>query len=242
MDPGLGAYGLALIAGLLSILSPCVLPILPILLGSASAAHPRAPLALALGLALSYAIIGTAIAWLGTSMGLDASTFRNAGAVMMGLIGLVLLSANLQQRFAHATAGIGNAGNALLTRVDASGLKGQFVIGLTLGVVWSPCAGPALGAAIVVASQGKHLLQTALVMAAFGLGAALPVIGIARASHAALSRVRGRALRAGQFGKLALGVVMMGISLLILTGMDRPIENWLLDVSPAWMTELTTRF
>ncbi len=63
MDFGFGSYGFGFLAGLLSTLSPCVLPIIPILLGSAANAHPRAPLALATGLALSYALIGTALAW-----------------------------------------------------------------------------------------------------------------------------------------------------------------------------------
>lgn len=73
MDFGLGSYGFGLLAGMLSTLSPCVLPILPILLGSALAAHPRAPVALAAGLALSYALIGTLIAWTSSALGLDVA-------------------------------------------------------------------------------------------------------------------------------------------------------------------------
>ena len=138
MEFGIGSYGFGLLAGLLSTLSPCVLPILPILLGSATAAHPRAPLALAGGLALSYAVIGTLIASLGASIGLDATIFRNVGAVILGVLGLVLMSTSLQQRFATATSGIGDAGNNLISSLNLNGLGGQFVIGLALGVVWSP--------------------------------------------------------------------------------------------------------
>ena len=82
MDFGFSAYGLGLLAGLLSTLSPCVLPIVPILLGAAANAHPRAPLALATGLALSYALIGTTLAWAGTALGLDADLLRNAGVTV----------------------------------------------------------------------------------------------------------------------------------------------------------------
>lgn len=114
MEFGPASYGLGLLAGLLSTLSPCVLPIIPILLGSAAAAHPRAPLALAAGLALSYAAIGTALAWAGANLGVDAGVFRSAGAVLLGLMGIVLLSSGLQRRFASATAGIGDAGSSLL--------------------------------------------------------------------------------------------------------------------------------
>jgi len=175
MDFGVGSYGFGFLAGVLSTLSPCVLPILPILLGSALAAHRKAPLALAAGLALSYAVIGTTLAWAGASLGVDLSGLRVVGAVLLAAFGLILISAPLQQRFATVTSGIGNAGNAFISKLALDGLKGQFIVGLALGIVWSPCVGPTLGAAIVLASRGSHLPQVALLMAIFGLGAALPV-------------------------------------------------------------------
>ena len=138
MHFGLASYSLALLAGLLSTLSPCVLPIVPILLGSAMNAHRRAPIALALGLAISYATIGTALAWAGTALELDSELVRRMGAALLGLFALVILSSSLQQRFAAATSGIGNAGNRLLSRLHLSGLYGQFVVGLVLGMIWSP--------------------------------------------------------------------------------------------------------
>ena len=86
MEFGLGSYGFGFLAGLLSTLSPCVLPLIPILIGSALNAHRRAPLALAGGLALSYAILGTAIAWLGVSAGIDTSIFRKIGAIVNEMV------------------------------------------------------------------------------------------------------------------------------------------------------------
>ena len=239
---GLGAYGFGLLAGLLSTLSPCVLPIIPILLGSATNAHPRAPLTLAAGLALSYAIIGTGLAWAGSALELDTSLFRNVGAAILGLLGLVLISGNLQQRFASATSGIGNAGDKLISRMNLDGLWGQFAIGLVLGVVWSPCVGPTLGAAVVLASQGSQLPQVALLMGVFGLGAALPVVALAYVSRSTMLNMRGGLMQAGKAGKMVLGLVMVALALMILTGADKPIEAWLVDHSPSWLTQLTTRF
>ena len=239
---GLGAYGFGLLAGLLSTLSPCVLPIIPILLGSATNAHPRAPLTLAAGLALSYAVIGTGLAWAGSALDLDTSLFRNVGAAILGLLGLVLISGNLQQRFASATSGIGNAGDKLISRMNLDGLWGQFAIGLVLGVVWSPCVGPTLGAAVVLASQGSQLPQVALLMGVFGLGAALPVVALAYVSRSTMLNMRGGLMQAGKAGKMVLGLVMVALALMILTGADKPIEAWLVDHSPSWLTQLTTRF
>jgi cytochrome c biogenesis protein CcdA len=242
MEFGVGSYGFGFLAGLLSTLSPCVLPIIPILLGSATNAHPRAPLALAGGLAISYALIGTGLAWAGSALNFDPSIFRNVGAIIFGLLGLVLMSGGLQQRFASATAGLGNAGNHLIGRMHLDALPGQFAIGLVLGVVWSPCVGPTLGAAVLLASQGMHLPQVALLMGVFGIGAALPVVALAYVSRSAMLKMRGKIMQAGKNGKLIFGVLMITVSIVILSGADKQIESWMVDHSPAWLTKLTTQF
>jgi cytochrome c-type biogenesis protein len=242
MQLGLASYSLALLAGLLSTLSPCVLPIVPILLGSAMNAHRRAPIALAAGLAVSYATIGTTLAWAGTALELDSGLVRRMGAVLLGLFALVILSSSLQQRFAAATSGIGNAGNQFLSRLHLSGLYGQFVVGLVLGMIWTPCVGPTLGAAIVLASQGKHLAESAVLMGLFSVGAALPIVILGIISHSAVMRVRETLLQAGRAGKVALGTAMLLIAIATFSGRDRQAEAWLVSHSPAWMTTLTTRF
>lgn len=242
MALGLPSYGFGLMAGVLSTLSPCVLPIVPILLGSAASVHPRAPLALAGGLALSYGVVGTSLAWAGGSLGLDGSLVRGAGAFALGLLGLVLMSSALQLRFAAAVSGIGDAGNAVLSRLQPDGLRGQFLVGLVLGVVWSPCVGPTLGAAIVLAGQGTHLAEVALLMGLFGAGAALPVLALAYASRSAFVKARAGLMQAGRIGKLALGSAMMLVAVVMLAGLDKPLEAWLVDRTPPWLTALTTRF
>lgn len=242
MHSGLVSYGIALLAGLLSTLSPCVLPIVPILLGSAMNAHRRAPIALAAGLALSYATIGTAIAWAGSAIELDSELFRHVGAILLGLLAVVILSSSLQQRFAAAISGIGNAGDRLLSHLHLSGLYGQFVVGLALGMIWSPCVGPTLGVAIVLASQGKHLLSSAALMGLFSVGAALPIVILGYISRSAMLSVRGKLLQAGKAGKIALGSAMLLIAIATISGRDKQAETWLVIHSPAWLTSLTTRF
>ncbi|GAC1411997.1 MAG: cytochrome c biogenesis CcdA family protein [Burkholderiaceae bacterium] len=242
MDFGVGSYAFGLAAGVLSTLSPCVLPIVPILLGSASNAHPRAPLALAVGLALSYAVVGSTLAWAGANLGVDPTVFKMVGAWVLGALGLVLMSASLQRGFASATAGIGDVGNQALSRLRLDGLWGQFAIGLALGIVWSPCVGPTLGAAVVLASQGSNLPQVASLMGVFGIGAALPIVALAYASRSVMLKMRGSMMRAGQTGKMLLGAALVTVAAVILLGLDKHIETWLVERSPTWLTELTTRF
>ncbi len=201
---GPGTYGLGLLAGLLSTLSPCVLPLIPLVIGSAIAAHRRGPLALAAGLTLSFAVTGTLIAYAGASIGLGPEMLRKAGAVLLGVFGGMLISSVLQRRFAAATAGLSTAGQNLLTRLPVDGWRGQFVVGLVLGVIWSPCVGPTLGAAVGLASQGRDLGPISLLMFLFGVGAAAPLLILGLLGHSALARMKVSLLRVGHVGKTIL--------------------------------------
>ena len=242
MNFGAGTYGIALIAGLLTTLSPCVLPLVPILMGSAVTAHRLGPWALACGVALSFTLAGVFLASVGASLGLDGETFRQVAALLLIVFGLTLLSARLQALLAAATAGLTGSGNALLSQFLLDGLGGQFVLGLLLGVVWSPCVGPTLGAATTLASQGRNLAQVSLLMAVFGLGASAPMLLIGSLSRATLLWLRGSLIKAGQRGRQVLGIALLLLGALILSHADHRLEAWLLDNSPAWLTALTTKY
>jgi len=163
-------------------------------------------------------------------------------AVLLVAFGALLLSTRAQARFANAASRLGTAGDGLLARIAGTGWRGQFAVGLVLGLVWSPCVGPTLGAASALAAQGRDLPQIALLMLLFGLGAATPLALIGSLSREALQRARGRLLAAGQRGRWWLGLVLMGVGVAILTGSDRGFETWAVEHSPDWLTELTTRF
>ena len=242
MNFGPATYGLGFTAGALSTLSPCVLPLLPVLIASAVTAHRWGAVALGIGLALSFTTVGIFLATVGASLGLDPDTFRTVGAVTLALFGLILLVPKLQVVFARATGAFSSSGNQLLARITVGGLAGQFLVGVLLGVVWSPCVGPTLGAATTLASQGKNLGQIGLLMLIFGVGAAAPLVLLGSLSRASLMKVRGRLLSGGKFGKQVLGVIILGLGVMIATGVDKSFEAWILDHSPAWLTAATTRF
>jgi cytochrome c biogenesis protein CcdA len=242
MTFGVGTYGIALLAGILTTLSPCVLPLVPVLMGSAVTAHRLGPLALAAGVALSFSIAGVFLVSVGASLGLDGETFRRTAALLLILFGLILVSSRLQTLFVRATAGLTGSGQSLLSRFTLDGLGGQFALGLLLGIVWSPCVGPMLGAATTLASQGRDLVQISALMAVFGIGASVPMLLIGSLSRATLLRVRGSLNTAGQRGKQLLGVALLLLGALILSHADRRVEAWLLDHSPMWLTALTTHY
>ena len=233
---------LAFAAGLLSILSPCVLPLVPIVLGTAIAAHPLGAVALAAGLSLSFTVLGLLLALVGFGLGIDAGMFRVAAAAIMIGLGAVLLVPVWQARLAAAGGPISDWADRRFGGFASSGLAGQFALGLLLGAVWSPCVGPTLGAASLLASQGHDLLRVALTMAVFGIGAALPLILLGLLSRATLMGVRSRLMSAGKLGKGLLGAAFIVIGVAIVSGADKRIEAALVAASPPWLTELTTSF
>lgn len=242
MPIAFGTYGLSLLAGMLSTLSPCVLPLVPILVGTALNTHRFGPVALALGLASSFTIVGVLIASAGSAIGLDPHTLRIVAATLLIVFGVLLISSSLQEKFAVATSGISGAGQTLLSKLSADTLGGQFVLGLILGVVWSPCVGPTLGATITLASQGSNLWHVAFVMALFGIGAGIPLIILGSLSRQAMTRFRNRLFVAGALGKKILGGLLLMVGLVILTGLDKQFETWIVTHAPDWLIELTTRY
>ena len=235
-----GTLGLSFAAGALSTLSPCVLPLLPIVLGSAASEHRLAPAALAGGVALSFTAIGLFVATLGFAIGLDGEVFRTVAAVLLVGIGLVLAMPDLQEKFAVAAGPVGSWAGNRLGGNPTTGISGQFGVGLLLGAIWSPCAGPTLGAASVLASQGRELGEVALTMGLFGIGAALPLLLLGALSREAMMKLRTRMMSAGQGLRLGMGAVLLVIGAAILTGQDKRAETWLLEQSPEWLTRLTT--
>jgi cytochrome c-type biogenesis protein len=238
----LGTLGLAFLAGTLSVLSPCVLPLVPIVLGTAASEHRLGPLALAAGLAISFTTIGLFVATIGFAAGLDTDLFRTVSAILLIGVGVLLLVPRLQEQFAVAAGPVSQWAGGTLDNFAATGLAGQFGLGLLLGAVWSPCVGPTLGAASLLAAKGENLGEVALTMLAFGIGAALPLLLLGFLSPEAMQRWRGRLLEAGRGGKALLGVLLLAIGLLIATGLDKRLEAALVDASPDWLTNLTTRF
>ena len=232
--------GLSFAAGALSTLSPCVLPILPIVLASSASEHRLGPAALAGGLALSFTAIGLFVATLGFAIGLDGDAFRIMAAVLLIVIGVVLAAPPLQERFSIAASPFGNWAQKRFGGFSSAGLSGQFATGLLLGAVWSPCAGPTLGAASVLASQGQRLGEVALTMLLFGVGAALPLLALGALSREAAMKLRGKLMTAGGALRFGIGATLILLGGAIVTGFDKQAETWLLDASPGWLTNMTT--
>jgi cytochrome c biogenesis protein CcdA len=158
------------------------------------------------------------------------------------LIGAALCLARARRLVERVSAPLARWASERQAGLERYGLAGQAGIGVLLGLVWSPCVGPTLGAATVLAAHGRDLAAVALVMAAFGLGIALVLLLLAFATRSFLSRWRGKMMNAGGAGRLALGVLLLAVGAMIFTGLDRTLENAVVTASPDWLVALTTRY
>lgn len=238
----MGAAVLGLLAGALTTLSPCILPILPIVLVGAISQHRYGPLALIAGLVLAFTTAGLVIAGAAWALNIPDGAVRTGSALLLALFGLVLLSTLLQERFATLTAPIAGYLNDVSSRFSPQGLPGQFFLGALLGAVWTPCSGPTLGATITLAASADTLPKAALIMSMFSIGASIPLLALAYGSRQTLKSRRALLESVGRVANPVLGAVLVALSALILLGYDRAIQAALVNAMPDWLLELTTRF
>ena len=230
------AYG----AGLLTLINPCVLPILPIVLATSLQAGRIGPVVLAAGMSVSFVGFGLFVTTIGYSIGLDQDRLSQIGAGLMVVFGLILLVPRLSTLFTRATSSFAARADARIDSVDRSDpVMGQFFAGVLLGIVWSPCIGPTLGGAIALASQGEGLGQATLIMVGFAMGVSTLILGLSYGARSALQRRQALMRRLAEKSRPILGAVFLAVGLMILFKIHHIIEAWAVQTLPAWLIDLS---
>lgn len=228
---------LAFAAGMLTILSPCVLPLAPVVVASARAKDPRGPIALGLGLAATFGLVGGSLASFGVEFG-DWEWARTASAAIMIAIGAALMAPALGQAIERRLGFAGRAADLVSERLPNAGLAGQAAAGVVIAFAWAPCAGPILGAALLLAAKGGSVAAAMATMSAYALGAAGALIAVGYAVGAVASKAS--LAWAGAGGRVALGAAFALIGAAVLTGLDHHIEAVLVAAMPDWLTTFAT--
>ncbi len=229
----------AYLAGLLTLINPCVLPVLPIVLASSLDQDRWAPITLAAGLSLSFVVLGLGVTAIGPTLGLDSDTVSQVAALVMVAFGLVMLVPAFSHRFAAATAGFAARADAQIDQTSTSSLGGQFVSGALLGAVWSPCIGPTLGAAIALASTGDSLGWAGAIMLAFALGVSTLILGLAYGAKSALRRHQTLLRALAERSKPIMGVVFILVGSALWFRLYHVAEAWMIDTLPPWLIDLS---
>jgi len=240
MDLSWPQLGLSLAAGSLTTLSPCVLPLLPLVVGGATQRNRLAPVAMGLGMAGTFALIGLLVGTLGPAIGLDSDHVRMAGAVLLILLALVFWIPAWSERFAQWAMPLATSAQNASAGLDAGSLKGAFLLGGVLGLVWSPCSGPLLASALTLVVSEGGAVPGAITLGVFGVGAATPLVAVAYASRAGFERWRDRALTRMDGVKKGFGLLLGVAGVGIVLGWDKALEAWVLNHLPDAWVQLST--
>lgn len=235
---------LSYIAGALTTLNPCVLPMVPFVIATAFREGRWGPLALVAGMGVTFTALGTLVASIGPAIGLSTDLIRVIGASIMVALGAAMLLPATGAVFATSLGPMADRANGVLDRLAVGGTKGQFLTGMLLGAVWSPCAGPSLFAAIGLAAQGGTIGQAALAMAVFSLGAGTVLLALAYGAREVIARRKATLMAFATSGraKIVFAVLFIAMGVMILAGIDKAIEAALVRAMPTWLLDLTTRF
>ena len=239
---GFAQLGFSLAAGSLTTLSPCVFPILPLVIGGAAQGNPLAPLAMGAGMALSFAAIGMLLGLLGPALGLDGDSVRTAGAALLIAFGLVMLIPALDRRLSALMTPLASSAHSASAKLKPDSLWGALLLGGLLGLVWSPCSGPLLGSALTLVASEGGALQGGLILGVFGVGAAIPLVVVAYASQRGFGSMRGRVMDHIGAIKKGFGVLLIFLGLAILSGGDKWLEARVVSAMPDWWVNLTVKY
>lgn len=237
------SVGFTYAAGMLTALSPCVLPLLPIVVGGAIEKHRAAPLMMGLGMTTAFAVGGWLIGALGPALGIDPQWIHTAAAVSLILFGLALWFEPLTRMVSRLAQPLTITADLMAEQIgeNRSALASFFFGGL-LGLAWSPCAGPMLAASLALVATGRDGGLGALLLGLFGLGAATPLVLAAYASRAGFSRLKGWAMGHSAGLRHGFGLLAVISGIFIATGLDRLVATQALALLPDSWLEMITRY
>jgi cytochrome c-type biogenesis protein len=224
------SLGLAFLAGAITIASPCVLPVLPLVLGRSLQSHRYGPVALVLGLVTGFAVAGSLLGIVASSFTELINGLRNFAIFLLLAIGILAIFPKLGYGLMGYLPVISTLRG--LKPSGRVGLLGEFLLGSQLGLLWTPCAGPVLGSILILAAVKHQVLESLGLLLFYGLGAGLPLLAIAYASRSMSQRLLGlrpHSLRLQQIG----GVAIAATAIAILQGWDVEIQLWLAPFFPA---------
>jgi len=222
---------LALLAGIVTIAAPCTLPVLPILLG-ASVGHTGKlrPAMIALGFVLSFSVVALALSAITRIFDFDPNVLRTGAAVMLLGFGLLMIWPTPFEWLSIRVSSLIDGGSAALVP-QGRGNLGGFVLGTTLGLVWTPCAGPVLGSILTLVATSRDIAWASTLLVVYAIGAALPMLAIAYGGQAATTRVRSIARYSPRLQQ-AFGAVVIAFALLSYFQYDTLIVAWLTGFYP----------
>jgi cytochrome c-type biogenesis protein len=222
---------LAFAAGVLTAAAPCILPLLPVLLGASIGQQDRRrPLFLVAGFILTFSGFAILFGSFSTVLGLSHDTLRKISVILLGSFGILLLWPQPYEWLMARLSGLLSFADGVVARAG-SGNAGGLVIGLALGVLWTPCAGPVLGAILTLIATSENLARAALLLVTYAAGAGIPILLIAYGGQYATTQVRKLAPYTPALQR-TFGVAVLLVALAFYTQYDSIVAVWLSEFYP----------
>lgn len=237
----MGELAIPFLAGILTTLSPCVLPVLPFVTASSLSKNRLGPFALSIGLLITFVGTSILLAMTGRILGIDQKALKTIAGFGLLLSGLLFLIPSLAEKFTNLFSHAIQGANQASTKSYGSPLLTEFMSGIFLGIVWAPCSGPSLGTAISLAAQTATASRAVAILSLFGVGAVLPLLGIAYGARGLFSKLKNHSTGLARIKKI-FGALMVAFGILVITNFDKPVEAWILSAMPQSWIELITRF
>lgn len=245
--------GFAFLAGIVTIASPCIFPLLPVILSGSTGGGRARPYAIVIGFVATFTLATLGFSLLVQATGLSPDALRWAAVVLLAAFGAVMVVPRLQLWLEGVTSRVATAGRSVQTAAAGAGpgavaasraradggFGGGLVVGATLGLVWTPCVGPIMASVITLAATGSIGGTTVAVTLAYSLGTGIPMFFIILGGRALVNKLSGIKKRGARIQQV-FGVLMILVALAIALGLDRQFQTWVLDTFPGLETSLTS--
>ncbi|MBI2337567.1 metalloregulator ArsR/SmtB family transcription factor [Candidatus Daviesbacteria bacterium] len=229
---------IAFISGILTVFSPCVLPILPAVLASGIDGNTRRIKGVIIGLVISFTIASLFLATLVRVLGIPADTVRTLAVVLLAIFGLSLVFSIIWEK---VQIWIERYWHFQPIQNQTGGFWGGFLTGTSLGIVWTPCIGPVVAAMATLAAVSSFSLTMVLIVFAYALGAGVPLYFIAKGGSAASQKLAFFKTESQKIRQI-FGIIILATALFIWTGADRVLQAWTLATLPESWTQIATTF
>jgi cytochrome c-type biogenesis protein len=221
----------AFVAGVISVLTPCVLPLIPVVMAG-SVGHKLRPLAIVIGMAITFSLMGVVTSVVGGTVAAYTSLLRTFATFVIIFLGVLLVSKRLNEKFILiASQIIGRLGPVKLQSEVGTGVLGGFILGLSLGLVWIPCVGPILGSILAMVALRGDVFIGGLSLFFYSVGIGIPMLIVAYTGKFTSTRMKNVAKYSDTIKTIA-GIILILVGISILLGWDRKIQVLLLPYFP----------
>jgi cytochrome c-type biogenesis protein len=222
----------ALLAGIVTVAAPCTLPVLPVLFGASIGQTSKArPVFIALGFVASFTIVAIVFSAITQIVGIDPDRLRTVAIGLLLIFGILMLWPRPFEWLGARAGDLPNRVHRIPVRAQ-SGNIGGFVLGTTLGLVWTPCAGPVLASILTVIATAPHVEWEALLLMVYAVGAAVPMLAIAYGGQLVTTRVRSLARFSDRLQQ-GFGVLVIVFAVAMYLQYDVLVTAWLSEFYPA---------